>query len=175
MITSYHLSLSKNGGEIRKIRFVVLPLIVAAVAVTGCSGPERDSAGMVVEAGAEQVQDIRVGDCVEQLGNPGSKSSIVSGDVGVVPCDKPHRFEAYRVTDSALTSFSDMQLQEEADSLCSSAFQNYVGIAFERSALNFTSLIPTPEGWRDGDREITCALMLANESSFTGSLRGSAQ
>jgi hypothetical protein len=159
----------------RKIRFVVLPLVAAAVAVTGCSGPERDSTGTVVEAGPEQVQNIRVGDCVEQLGNPGSESSIVSGDVGVVPCDKPHRFEVYRVTDSALTSFSQMQLQDEADSLCLSAFENYVGIAFERSALNFTSLIPTPEGWRDGDREITCALMLANESSFTGSLRGSAQ
>jgi hypothetical protein len=147
--------------------------VTVAVLLGGCSGddgePRRDASGNVTEtAGAADVFDVRVGDCLGDFGD----SEQVS-DVAVVPCEDEHAQEVYataQVPDGGDLP-SDDDLQAQAQETCTTQFQAYVGLAYEESALDFTWLQPTAESWDQGDRELVC-LVYDPAGPVTGSLQG---
>jgi hypothetical protein len=150
----------------------VMSAVVAAVLLSGCSGdddePRRDPSGNVTEtAGAADVFDVRVGDC---LGDFGDAEQVT--DVAVVPCEDEHAQESYataQVPDGELPSDDDLRAQ--AEETCTAEFQTYVGLPYDESALDFTWLQPTADSWEQGDRELVC-LVYDPAGPVTGSLQG---
>jgi hypothetical protein len=67
----------------------------------------------------------------------------------------------------ALTDFASLP--------CIAAFEPYVGISFEASALNMFTLTPSDQTWVKGDRTIGCVVMSLDGSPLTGSVRGTAR
>ena len=155
-----------------KVMGVIVLLVAIVGGISRCvASPERGDSGEVVGAGTEAVLDIRLGDCLPKF--IADTSTIVSGDIPVVPCSDPHVHEVFGVTDSTAVSFNQAAIGTEADNYCLDAFRNYVGVDFNDSSLNFSVLTPTTGSWGQGDREITCLLSNGNETTVTGSYKGS--
>jgi hypothetical protein len=133
------------------------------------AGPSAGSSGGVVAAGQIDASQVRVGDCVQ---SPSGNAATVS-TLDAVPCSAPHDDEAYFVGNIAGTSTypGDKAVQNDADSICGSAFQAYVGISIDQSSLNYEFLYPGPDQWRSGDYSVTCFVTTGSKS--TGSLRNS--
>lgn len=99
---------------------------------------------------------LRVGDCLNEMdSNPDETVS----EVPKVDCEEPHDFEVYETTD--LDGQNTFPGEEEvaglADEVCVDAFEGFVGVEWEESTLEYTSLFPTAEGWEDhDDREALC-------------------
>jgi hypothetical protein len=154
----------------------VIGVIVLLVAIIGgisrcVANPERGDSGEVVGAGTEAVLDIRQGDCLPKFMS--DTSTLVSEDVPVVPCSDPHVYEVFGVADSTAESFNQSAIGTEADNYCLDAFTSYVGVNYDNSTLVFSSLVPTSSSWGQGDREITCLLANSDETTVTGSYKGS--
>ena len=116
-----------------------------------------------------QVNDFQVGDCF----NTDVSENI--DDVDAVPCAEPHAYELFHVftvRDSGSYPTDD-QFDAETDAACSPAFVEYVGTAYDDSALYVSFLTPSEDGWNDGDHTVQCILHEKDESKITGSQRGS--
>lgn len=154
----------------------VIGIIAIVIAIVGgisrcVASPERGDSGEVVGAGTEAVTDIRYGDCLQNLGS--NSTNFVSEDIPVVPCSEPHVFEVFGVTNSTAATFNATAIDTETNQYCLAAFLSYVGIDFDNSTLGVTTLFPTQSSWDQGDREITCLLKNATETTVTGSYKGS--
>ena len=142
---------------------------IAGLLVVGlgaCSDePERDESGQVTEGGEADVMDVGVGDCLPDSGGTGTISSME-----VVPCSETHSAEvyfSYQVPgDTFPGDFSQVSEQQ-----CTPAFQEFVGMPYDQSALVYTTLEPTAESWQAGDRELLC-IIADPAGNVTGSLRG---
>jgi hypothetical protein len=152
--------------------------VLAAVSLAGCTGladilapePVRNDTGEVVQGGQSDAFSVGVGDCL------GDAAAGQVSDVQVVPCGEPHDAEV----------FADFQLDgaeypgaEEvtrlADEGCLSAFEDYVGLPYQRSALEITYFAPTESSWNDlGDRLVSC-LLHDPAGPVSGSLKGAAR
>lgn len=112
------------------------------------------------------VAALAVGDCFDE---PGASTALE--EVPVVACDEPHRFEVI----GAVLLDDDAQpgpaLEEEAVAACAASFASYVGIEPEDSVLRQAALVPTAEGWADGEREALC-LVTDPTGSLVGSVAG---
>jgi hypothetical protein len=154
----------------------VIGIIAIVIAIVGgisrcVASPERGDSGEVVGAGTEAVTDIRYGDCLTEVVS--DSSSMVSGDLPVVPCSQPHVYEVIGVVNSSAGTYTDSGISTEADNYCRSSFSSYVGVDVDDSSLTFFTLTPTSGSWGNGDREITCLIANQSESSVTGSYKGS--
>ncbi|GAB2682695.1 septum formation family protein [Thalassiella azotivora] len=157
-----------------------LPLTIAAstllLAATGCGllaeegeTPERDaSSGQVTEAVDANVFEIAVGDCLPAEGPSGEVASLE-----VVPCSEPHGSEVYfshQMEDAEEFPGSEAVTAAAAEH-CLPAFQEFVGVAYEESVLEVTTLEPTEQTWAEGDRELLC-IIVDTEGAVTGTLEG---
>lgn len=163
------------GGWSTFRSLAVLCLVVAGFAA--CSDDDDSGQGDTTEATDESggssgeedasVFDIAVGDCL---------TDEVTGDsveeVPVVPCDQPHISEvyfSYTIEEETFPGSDGMdRLMEEQ---CLPAFESFVGVAYDMSALEVTTLEPTSESWEQGDRELLC-LIVDPAGEVTGSLQG---
>jgi hypothetical protein len=77
-----------------------------------------------------------------------------------VDCHKPHLGEAYLLLThpDQLSYPGEEGLTDWAEPLCYARFDDYTGIDYQNSALDFGYLYPTAGGWTGGDREIVCYL-----------------
>jgi len=141
---------------------------IAGLLVVGlgaCSDdPERDESGAVTDGGDESVFDIAVGDCITD-----SSTGQVS-DVPVVPCSEPHVGEVFHTYDVPGDTFPG-DFTQVANEQCTPAFQEFVGMAYEQSALVYTTLEPTAQSWEGGDRELVCIIQDPS-GNVTGTLQG---
>jgi hypothetical protein len=145
---------------------------IAGLLVVGlgaCSDdPERDESGAVTEGGDESVFDIAVGDCMSDQSATGEVA-----DVPVVPCEEPHAsevFHTYEIPGDTFPGDFTQVTQEQ----CGPAFQQFVGVPAEQSALTLTWLEPTAQTWAEGDRELVC-IVEDPAGNVTGSLQGAAR
>jgi hypothetical protein len=142
---------------------------IAGLLVVGlgaCSDdPERDESGAVTEGGDESVFDVAVGDCLTDQASAGEVS-----DVPVVPCEQPHASEVYHTYEVPGDTFPGDFTQITTEQ-CMPAFQQFVGMAYEQSALEVTTLEPTSQTWAEGDRELVC-IIVDPTGNVTGSLQG---
>jgi hypothetical protein len=150
--------------------WLALPLLMLAAS---CGGdPARDDSGAILEGGDLSVFSIREGDCFDD----GDLTAEELVEVAAVPCAEPHDNEVYAVFDIANqdeTFPGDDSLAARANEACYQLFEDFVGIAYEDSALDFFPITPTKAGWEDGDREVICAVYDLDFAKLTGSMRDS--
>lgn len=117
---------------------------------------------------------LEVGDCFD---DPEDSDLVAFGagrEVGRVPCTQPHRFEVYaRVmsTESGGMWPGVAVLEESADRQCAELFEEFVGIPWAESTLDFLVLAPTEARWAAGDGLVSCALFDLGLVPVTGSMR----
>jgi hypothetical protein len=90
----------------RAIRTLAIVLGIGALATLSnyVNTAERDDSGVIVRPGEVDVNDFRIGDCIRDL------PTLEDGETGEVsegratPCDKPHEFEVYAMTNAGSLS-----------------------------------------------------------------------
>lgn len=115
---------------------------------------------------SKTVDDIAVGDCMN------IPEEDVFSTVDTIDCSEPHDLEVFALVDlsiagSAFSSVAaypgDDPVYETAFDLCWDAFEPYVGVPYEDSALYMDAFTPTLEGWDErGDRIANCVLYEVN-------------
>lgn len=150
--------------EVRRARLAGQTLGAATMllALSGCSwvsGMFGTDDGPPTEE--VSVFNIAIGQCfAQQQGQPEVEQSALDA----VPCDGPHRQEAYAIVDyvapAGVTGDAfpgDATLKDYADAKCAQSFQDYVGISYLDSSLFFTYLTPSARGWeQETDRSVVC-------------------
>lgn len=123
---------------------------------------------LVVACGPTEggVGALAVGDCFD---DPGGAAGIEV--VPVVACEEPHRYEVVGAVLLPDTARPGPDLENVAVDACAPSFTSYLGISPADSALRSAALVPTDEGWGDGDREVLC-LVTDPEGSLVGSVAG---
>ncbi len=134
---------------------------------------DRDASGAIVSGGNVDAFTIRLGDCFDDTST--SSSGEVTSLPGV-PCSEPHDNEVYAVFDVSFDSFpGDEAMSEHAFDACLARFQDFVGMAYESSTLDITTLYPSGQSWSvQGDREVICAVYDMEMGKLTGSAANSA-
>jgi len=145
----------------------IAALVVASLTLSGCS------AITTLLNGEGDVFSLEVGDCMDDYGTATDISSVP-----IVDCDKEHDAEVYAVEDIDSDSFPGVtEVSDAADEICIDAWEDFVGISYEESLLDYSALMPTEETWALGDKEVVCTISKYDESGqlvkVTDSLEGS--
>jgi hypothetical protein len=165
-------------GTQRSVRRLGGALLAAVVLLSGACGGDDDDEGAgdagddttettPAEAEDETVFDLQVGDCLV-----GETAGEELSEVPTVDCAEPHDSEVFHI---ATIDAEELPPPAEMESItqeeCIAEFQNFVGMAYEESALEVTTLEPTQESWDAGDRELVC-MVVDPAGQTTGSLQG---
>ncbi|MFV9673302.1 MAG: septum formation family protein [Acidimicrobiia bacterium] len=95
---------------------------------------------------------------------------LAGDDFSLVSCDDPHDTEVYYRHQFAAGPYpGDETVTDELKGVCRSAFEGYVGVDYESSALSFWALWPTQGAWEDGNLLGECALFDPDSNKLTGS------
>jgi hypothetical protein len=152
---------------------LALGVIALAFLLAACGDDvDRDERGVIVESGEVSVFSLRVGDCFD---DEGFDQEAVSS-LAAVPCIEPHDNEAYALFDiaSADASFPGAdELLGLSDQACLQLFEDFVGVTYEDSELDFFPITPTSDSWADGDREVICSVYHFQLRKLTGTMRDS--
>lgn len=137
----------------------------------------RDDSGQVTESQTVGSQDLRLGDCFndEAADEMLDGEQIESGELEIVPCSQPHQLEVFYVHEIAGDEFpGEDAVIQMADEECITAFEPFVGMAYEESTLEVYYYYPVEMSWDIlDDRSIVCAI--ADSSPMAGSLEGAAR
>lgn len=133
-------------------------------------GTARDSA---VNEGSDSSQDVqgqtvfKVGDCLTEL----NLAELFRYGDTLVDCSNAHVYEVYYSNE--FPEFSFESFESDADSICLSQFEDYVGIDYDSSSLYSTTILPSIVSYQDGDREVACLLHNEGETNTYGTARDS--
>lgn len=115
---------------------------------------------------SKTVDDIAVGDCMN------IPEEDVFSTVDTIDCTEPHDLEVFALVDlsdigvefSSIASYpGDDPVYEASFNACWDAFESYVGVPYEDSAIYLDVFTPTLEGWDErGDRIANCVLYQVN-------------
>jgi hypothetical protein len=134
---------------------------------------DRDQSGEVTEGGQIDAFEIQLGDCLNNVFTNPNKTTEFT-EVSAVPCSKPHEREVYAEMETKLLSFDEKALTEEASTFCRDSFIEFIGMAYEDSALYFDYFFPTKVSWMTGgDRNIQCLVGAENYKKTIGTLKNS--
>lgn len=130
---------------------------------------DRDDSGAIVGSGEVGGTDLKVGDCFD----------LPEGDfmaANAQPCNEPHDVELVGIVTHPAPDDAPLPSEEEfidaARTGCLDSFRDYVGISFQQSKLDMTTVTPAPDGWEAGDRQIQC-VVLASRGKLDASVRDS--
>lgn len=130
-----------------------LALLAFAVIAVACGG---------------NVFELEVGQCFD---DPDSFDEVAN--VEIVECAEPHDNEVYELFDLPDGDYpGDTTIEDNAVDGCLAAFDVYVGRDYASSSLDMRFLVPTPDTWGSGDREVVCVLYDLNGAQLTGSVQG---
>jgi hypothetical protein len=124
---------------------------------------------------AVSVFKVAVGQCFATPEKPQTEIT----DLQAVPCDGPHRQEAYAslayqqpagVQGDAYPG--DALLANYANAACAEAFQPYVGVSYLNSSLYFTFLVPSARGWQESDDRAVICFATTTGEELTASVKG---
>jgi hypothetical protein len=150
-------------------------LALGGTVVTLVSSASRDESGVIVDGGDVGVFEPRIGDCLN-LRDDEVDADVVTGFVGV-PCSDPHSLEVFAAIDyPAIRShpFPGREvIMTYARENCVEHFEGYAGVPFvTEPVLDVSYFAPEEQGWIEGDREITCVLIMVDDSDLVGSMNG---
>ena len=133
-------------------------LVALTLALGACSG---------------NVFELAVGDCFDD-GDLVLGELEEVGEVPLVECPEPHDNEVYAVVTVDGEEFPGEQaIQTQADEVCLGAFDPFVGLDYQSSALDFGWLVPTADSWDMGDRVVACFVYRLDLAKVSGTLEGS--
>jgi hypothetical protein len=145
------------------VRSIVLRLGFVAAIVVGALIYQ-----LYISKGAS---DLRVGDCFDL---PSADVETVQ-DVKPHPCADAHYAEVVYVGDysgDASTYPTRDTFQQFFVDACLPAYTTYTGTDIVTTTdMDMGFLYPTPEGWGQGDRKVTCYAYKADASTVTGTIR----
>jgi hypothetical protein len=155
-------------------RRAAAPLAGATLLLLTACGPDdarRDEATGEITASAEaDVFSLQVGDCLDLAAAASTTGEVES--LPTVPCTDPHDGEVYAETDLTGDTYP-ADLETQAQEFCYAAFAPFVGLSYEESTIDFTTLSPTSTSWDQGDRGVQCILQ-TTDGQVTGTLEGAA-
>jgi hypothetical protein len=132
---------------------------------------DRDSTGTIVGEGNVDAFHVQVGDCFDDASSFADEISNLPG----VPCADPHDNETYAVFDLSITNYpEDGGMAVLANESCVERFASFVGKDYESSSLDVMTMYPSPESWKQKDREIVCAVYDMEAKKLVGSAQGRA-
>ncbi len=127
---------------------------------------------LAAACGTGNIWMLEVGSCFDDW--EGASTSLESQeitDVPIIDCAQPHDNEVYMITDVADGDFpGDDAMEMVAVDTCFDGFEEFVGMPYEESTLDFGWLFPTSESWDEGDREIVCFAYDYELRKVTGSM-----
>lgn len=130
---------------------------------------DRDSSGAIIGGGNMGAFDVRVGDCFDDVDTSNDEVSSVPG----VPCSDPHDNEAYAVFDVEVESYpGDDGMWELASGSCMEHFEGFVGTDYDSSSLDIFPIYPSPQSWKENDREVICSVFDMDAEKLVGSAKG---
>lgn len=147
----------------------VATIALAAVTLSGCS-----ILGNIL-GGGDGSFDLAVGDCINGA-TPNEDGTVE--ETPTVDCATPHEEEVYLVTTVDVDEFpGNDALGDQGSQLCVDAYEDFVGLAYEDSLLDFWVLYPTEETFAIGDRQIVCSISKFDDAGeivkVTGTLKDS--
>ena len=76
-----------------------------------------------------------------------------------MPCSEPHSEEIYATLTLPEGDFPGQDaIFEQAEELCITEFESFVGLPYEESALYIDIMTPSERTWSEGDRLVICAI-----------------
>lgn len=144
-------------------------LIAGGLLLAGCSGGPRDGSGQVTAPVSVDTYSIQVGDCVGKLETESATR------LQLVPCAQEHYWEAFgagTLTGEAFPGTSGVQ--DQAEQICTTALEPFLGISAKKSKFELRFLTPTKDSWAQNDRAVVCLLGTPG-GGLTGTLRGAAK
>lgn len=173
---------------------IALALLVGACAGSGGIGGDGSDVSTLIEAVTPTAvvfdpndpdfisglsvdpSELDAGDCFnEYLYRDGS--DFLQQVTSIVACNGPHDREAYFRTEypggENATYPIDNELERWADITCLEHFEDFVGLDYVLSALEIGAVVPTFEGWTDGDRAVVCYLFPDQGGRLLDSVRNS--
>lgn len=151
--------MSVSPRQFSRARRAALALVTipAALALAGCSllsdgVPVRDDGGSVSEAGRADVNNIEVGDCLDATTND------TVYQVPVVPCAEEHDEEVFGEFHLPPGDYpGDDVIEAQGWEECDAKFQEFIGVAYDDSEIDYYTLTPTQDSWEDfSDRSVMC-------------------
>jgi hypothetical protein len=145
---------SRTGGRAARLSWAA-PLLVASVALTGCSQlapiveqilPERSGA-----------HTLLVGECFnDTVTMPTAPDAVV--DVPRQNCTLDHDNEVIASVQLDGESFpGDEAVAVRGQEACQPEFEAFIGVGFDQAGtLGYDFFVPTVASWELGDREILC-------------------
>ncbi len=149
---------------------------IAAVAYNAFTTAERDSNGAIVSDGSIDAFKVRIGDCFNDTGPLATGEDGEIHSLPGVPCSEPHDNEVYAVFDVSFESYPGGDtMSSQAFAACRDRFEAFVGMDYESSSLDISTLYPTRDSWKyQNDREVVCAVFDVDARKLTGSVAGKA-
>jgi hypothetical protein len=140
-------------------------VIAVIVAVPACSG---DLGEAVIDVG-----DDVVGSCLDFGDTIGEEVTSLP----VVDCTDEHTHQVFAVEIVNGDTYPGFEaLEAEAQALCLTPFEEFIGVSAFDSELFYSWLVPTLNSWeRDDDREVICVVGENDGAPLTGSLEGAAR
>ena len=119
---------------------------------------------------------LAVGDCAD--GYPDDAHHLDETrrwtDDDRVACDLAHDVEVYlRAPLTTVERPPEAMLADEADTWCYDAFAPYVDRDWETSDLDYLALVPSPDAWDAGARDVVCVLHELGRRQLEGTAAGS--
>ena len=132
---------------------------------------DRDDTGEIIDAGSLDVFAVQTGDCFDR----GQAGVELIESLDAVPCNEPHDAEAYATLELDISEYpGEAEVFELASLECVDRFQDFVGIDYLDSELDYLALHPSEESFRRlKDRTVTCAVFRLDGINVTGTMRGS--
>ena len=133
------------------------------------SPPPQEAETAPAQAVEVDVFNLRAGDCFTEPQGAEEESIFT---IPVVPCSEPHSAEVF-----ALVTLPDGDLPDQdaidaqAAEFCIAEFEDFVGLSYWESVLDFWTISPAEDGWRAGDREVICTIYDPG-GNVSGSLSG---
>jgi hypothetical protein len=145
------------------VEFWAGPEDTASPAAENTGPPEETSAPTQAQetaapgAGEVGFFDLEVGDCLADSVPTGGEKVFT---FETVPCSQPHSEEVYAVVTLPEGDFpGEEAVVAQADEVCDTEFESFVGLPYEESVLYSNYLYPTDaQTWNAGYRKLTCTV-----------------
>ncbi|MEV0690930.1 DUF4190 domain-containing protein [Streptomyces sp. NPDC050388] len=160
------------SGAILLLAAVVLPVIDFRI----WTPPVRSDSGDVTKPGWTTIQSIRAGDCFTPRGGPPEPGTPpLGGSVELIPCDMPHRAEAYASFALPEGDFPGLDgITATARPQCARLFMDYALDSMAFGRLQTYYFHPDKQGWAAGRRTVVCWVARPGDAELDVSVRGNA-
>ncbi len=122
------------------------------------------------------VASVQIGNCFNDYRFENERTSLVEIIFTIVDCRRPHQGEVYHQAEHPASDFPGAStLNHWAQQECYLHFEDWVGLEYELSELDFLTFLPTEELWGQAQphsRRLSCYLVATDGEMLEGSQRG---